>query len=196
MKKQYELEDLLTVKVKKLKDKYRLEGSFGPRYQEVFGNKFHNVWINLEEPEPIFFIQFKKDLEGNEEFFEGKGDIFLSHFYFNPSKYRENDMGGDKYWLLLSTQERAFFKGMGFKLLCYLLSTMFNDKFLKPEHYIILDASGGNSAKDMEQLVKYYQKLSFKPYTNDQKVLKDGYENFDVPMITLASKLYNKCQNK
>ena len=47
--------------------------------------------------------------------------------------------------------------------------------------------------KHMEQLVKYYKKLSFDPHTSDKNVLQKGYEEYGVPMITKVSDLQKSC---
>jgi hypothetical protein len=193
MQNRYDMKDLLTVKLKKTKNSYRLEGNFGQRYTEVFGDKYYDVWIRREEKDPVFLIEFTKELDYFPELFDGAGDVLLSHFYFNPSKYRENDMGGDKYWKLLTTKEREFYKGKGLMLLCNMLKEMLKDKFIKKSDDIILEASGGNSAKDMEQLVKYYKTLSFSPHTTNKVELQKGYESFGVAMITKVSELQKKC---
>lgn len=197
-----QLSDLLDIKL----SGDSLDAYIGKKYTKQFGNKFANYWGgnrlfsldmisgntigNLVPEEQSDKYKWNVDKE--------LGDYRLGHFYFYASPKYDSEDKAKKNMIksLMTDQEQVFFKGLGFHLLCILIKNMIHEKALPSNGHVVLEASGGENAKDMEKLVDYYRSLSFVPWSENTRALEDGYKDFLVPMIAPVKGLLTQCKKR
>lgn len=175
----------------------RLEGYFGDDYVKKFGSEFVDFWIDIRKQSDktvnIFDISITKY---NPNVSIGdvqiKGDIRMCTFYFIPKQtyYSEAILKSGTF----SEEEKQFFKGTGYTLLCLFLEHIIEKGWVNENDVLTLEASGGNTIRDMMYLVKYYEALGFKKLTDDKYLLRKGYEDYCVPMYAKISSIIRSCK--
>ena len=196
--------DLLDIETKTFENGQRVDIYLNDKYLRKFGSRFYNAWTKLGESlyninfvlspnetlNRLLLEEFRPFVSTDLKSWADKRAIRLSTFYFKPSPKLKH---GNKYYSLLTEEEKRFFRGMGFKLLCFILRNLLNIGIIKRVKYIILEASGGKNKQETKRLVEYYKSLSFKTWTDDEKILEEEYEGGAVPMITEISNFMVKC---
>ena len=85
-------------------------------------------------------------------------------------------------------------KGAAHALLCLILLHCLNKKLIHPKEFIVLNASGDLSDKNMTGLIRYYETLGFiQSYPENEE---DFVDQKDVPMVSIVERILTLCSLK
>ena len=111
--------------------------------------------------------------------------IKIEEFYNNISIY-----GNDNQTILNNPK----LKGAAHALLCLMLLHCLNKKLIHPKEFIVLNASGDLSDKNMSGLIRYYEQLGFiQSYPENEEEFIDQK---DVPMVSIVERILTLCSLK
>lgn len=213
--------------------------AMGPDYAVHFGETpFYRAWQHVVQHSDVGadlkYSLIQIDMSPNTEYVIDvddvsnseptsiKSNVHLDYFYvlpymemWDPVRKELVDLDNpskDAVYLsqLWNMRERAFFKGLGFGMLCKTFDALTKLGEITDDNVVTLEASGEYEEKSMHGLVHYYEKLSFiigpewwrQNHPENQKEwsgsrtlqwLRNAIQNMWVPMVTTVGQIREKC---
>jgi len=193
---EYANKNLLNANVIKKDKELDARFYFSKDYKETFGNDLFDKFDGKPVVEINLVIDKVNLMSGlmtseDDEIFDkenenyDKNSIFIPLSNDTPETYQYRLSA---FYVLVKEQlntvaEKHFFRGIGYSLLCWILSD-----FHGSNNILALEASGDG---DQEDLVKYYKKLGFKTCSDISNVPKKWYESVSASDICMYSTLSN-----
>lgn len=180
----------------KIHKKFKIVSYLTDKYIALFPDSiFYKLWENQELYDIQIFI-----LDSN--------DLYLSLFEFSPK--RIYDQINEKYYYdYMSEDEKNYFKGAGFKLLCGMLRYGISENIINVEDLIYTKATLLNYAdsllydlpikssievtEELKSLVQYYERIGFQ-LTKAIDWRKEMEKDVDIKPL-LSVKMYTSVKN-
>lgn len=177
------------------------------------GYKWSLIQIDMSRKHPDGYQVH--DIDGSGEGPVIPSDIHLSYFYVTPNieiynpveenllparseeEQRRNALPPGVQYLsqMWTEREKAFFRGMGFKMLCRVLRDAVRIGRLNDTDAVTLEASGDfEDRTDMTGLVRYYERLSFTVAVDNLEWLRNALDNLWVEMYSTVGAVRQKCE--
>lgn len=161
----------------------------GPDYIAHFGGNFIQSFSRQRAPlVELWFTttltridELVNDVYVSDEAREDRGHgIRLSSFYVRAKTSQ----------IPMSREEARFYRGIGHGLLCWCLRTL---PQLRDIDYVILEASGGDTAQENARLVRYYETMGFKWCIDNPEYVEYADRDLSVCMIASKDALVSQC---